>query len=248
MSSLYTKRGWYYLSIMRNGKRAIRAIGTKNQRIAQKLRPALEYEMLKEIHFPQKKKNIAFQNLIKMYLKSNPHWSQATLKINSQRLAYYISKGLPTNPTSRAMSIQRINNCLNWAIKNGYRTNQQKLEGDMRGEARLRVLNKTEINIVLNDIEPHEFNKFVSFAYYTGARRGEMARISSDMIRGNSLLVKGKSGARVIKLTKQAKFFFGEFNFKPGYITHQFKKEARRLGIGDIRFHDLRRTFGYNNV
>lgn len=73
MSSLYTKRGWYYLSIMRNGKRAIRAIGTKNYRIAQKLRPTLEYEMLKEIHFPQKKKHLAFPELVKIYLKSNPH-------------------------------------------------------------------------------------------------------------------------------------------------------------------------------
>ena len=45
MSSLYTKRGWYYLSIMRNGKRAVRAICTKNLRIAQKLRPAIGYDI-----------------------------------------------------------------------------------------------------------------------------------------------------------------------------------------------------------
>ncbi len=70
MSSLYTKRGWYYLSIMRNGKRAIRAIGTKNLRIAQKLRPALEYEILKEIHLPSKAKQITFSELAKIYLKS----------------------------------------------------------------------------------------------------------------------------------------------------------------------------------
>lgn len=248
MSSLYTKRGWYYISIMRQGNRVTKSIGTKNYRIAQKLRSSLEYEMLKEIHLPSKKKHVSFPELIKIYLKSNPHWSKATLKINSQRLTYYINKGLPTNPTSRAMSIQRVNNCLNWAIKNGYSTNQRKIEGDMRGESRLRVLNKSELNILLNNVEPPEFNKFVSFAYYTGARRGEIAKTSADMIRGNSLIVSGKSGTRVIKLTKQAIPFFDEFNYRPDYITHHFKKETRRLGINDIRFHDLRRTFGYNLI
>jgi integrase len=177
---------------MRNGKRAIRAIGTKNNRIAQKLRTALEYEMLKEIHFPQKKKNIAFPELDKIYLKSNPHWSKATFKINSQRLAYYINKGLPKNPTSRAMSIQRVNNCLNWAEKNGYSTNQMKINGDMKGESRLRVLNKDELYILLKNIRPQEFKKFVSFAYYTGARRGEIAHTSSDMVKDNSLIVSGQ--------------------------------------------------------
>lgn len=248
MSSLYTKRGWYYISIMRQGNRVTKSIGTKNYRIAQKLRSSLEYEMLKEIHLPSKKKYVSFRELVKIYLKSNPHWSKATLKINYYRLTYYVSKGLPKNPTSKAMSIQRVNNCLNWADKNGYKTNQMKINGDMKGESRLRVLNKTELNILLNNIEPQEFKKFVSFAYYTGARRGEIAIISLDMIQGNSFIVKGKSGTRIIKLTNQAKSFLEEFNYRPDYITHHFKKEARRLGINDIRFHDLRRTFGYNLI
>lgn len=248
MSSLYTKRGWYYISIMRQGNRVTKSIGTKNYRIAQKLRSSLEYEMLKEIHLPSKKKYVSFPELAKIYLKSNPHWSKATLKINSQRLSYYIGKGLPTNPTSRAMSIQRVNNCLNWAVKNGYSTNQAKINGDMKGESRLRVLNKSELYTVINNIKPKKFMKFVSFAYYTGARRGEIACTSLDMVQGNSLIVKGKSGTRVIKLTKQAVSVFDEFNYRPDYITHHFKNEARRLGINDIRFHDLRRTFGYNLI
>ena len=233
---------------MRNGKRAIRAIGTKNYRIAQKLRTALEYEMLKEIHFPQKKEHIPFPKLVKVYLNSNPHWSKATLKINSYRLSYYVRKGLPENPTSKAMSIQRVNNCLNWAEKNGYSTNQMKINGDMKGESRLRVLNKSELHILLKNIKPQEFKKFVSFAYYTGARRGEITHTSFEMIKEDSLIVSGKSGKRIIKLTNQAKSFLREFNYRLDYITHHFKKEARRLGIDDIRFHDLRRTFGYNLI
>jgi len=248
MSSIYAKRGWYYISIKRKGRRITKAIGTKNYRIAQKLRPTLEYEILKEIHSPKESKYVLFSVLAKIYLKSNPHWSRATLKINSQRLDYYISKGLPKNPTSRAMSIQRVNNCLNWAEKNGYSTSQAKLSGDMKGESRLRVLDQNELDLMLKNTQPKLFQQFISFAYYTGARRGEIAHTSSDMIQGDSFVVNGKSGNRIIKLTAQAKIFFNEFNFRPGYITHQFKKEARRLGMYDIRFHDLRRTFGYNLI
>ena len=37
-------------------------------------------------------------------------------------------------------------------------------------------------------------------------------------------------------------------NYTKDFVSHKFKKEARRLGIPDIRFHDLRRTFGYNLI
>jgi len=38
------------------------------------------------------------------------------------------------------------------------------------------------------------------------------------------------------------------WDYTKGFVSHKFKKEARRLGIPDIRFHDLRRTFGYNLI
>ncbi len=38
------------------------------------------------------------------------------------------------------------------------------------------------------------------------------------------------------------------WDYTKGFVSHKFKKEARRLGIPDIRFHDLRRTFGFNLI
>ena len=38
------------------------------------------------------------------------------------------------------------------------------------------------------------------------------------------------------------------WDYTKGFVSHKFKKEASRLGIPDIRFHDLRRTFGYNLI
>ena len=56
----------------------------------------------------------------------------------------------------------------------------------------------------------------------------------------------------MIKLNNQAKEILNGldelWDYTKGFVSHKFKKEARRLGIPDIRFHDLRRTFGYNLI
>ena len=57
----------------------------------------------------------------------------------------------------------------------------------------------------------------------------------------------GKTGRRMIKLNSQAKDIIKIVNhlwdYKKDYVSHRFKKEVRRLGIKNARFHDLRRTF-----
>ena len=56
---------------------------------------------------------------------------------------------------------------------------------------------------------------------------------------------------RLIKLNNQAELISGLdelWDYTKDFVSHKFKKEARRLGIPDIRFHDLRRTFGYNLI
>lgn len=248
MSSLYQKRDCYYFSIMLKGKRITRSLGTKSKRIANKLRPIVEYEILKELHSSTIQKYIPFSKLVKVYLESNPHWKKSTRRINRLRLEYFLNKGLPTNPTSKAMVIQRVNLCINWAKKNGYRTDQNKLMGDIKGEARTRVFNDKELKLLLNNTQPNIFRHFISFAYYTGARRGEIAHISRDNLQGSTLLVSGKTGAKILKITDQALCHFNEYDYNPDYISHHFKKEVRRLGIKNARFHDLRRTFGYNLI
>ena len=56
----------------------------------------------------------------------------------------------------------------------------------------------------------------------------------------------------MIKLNNQAKEILDGldelWDYTKDFVSHKFKKEARRLGILDMRFHDLRRTFGYNLI
>ena len=56
----------------------------------------------------------------------------------------------------------------------------------------------------------------------------------------------------MVKLNEQAKEVLNEqkslWNYSKDFVSHKFKKECRKLGIKDARFHDLRRTFGYNLI
>ena len=54
-------------------------------------------------------------------------------------------------------------------------------------------------------IKDESFNAFVRFAYYTGARSGEIRSLSLDRVLDDSLVVRGKTGRRMIKLNSQAK-------------------------------------------
>lgn len=38
------------------------------------------------------------------------------------------------------------------------------------------------------------------------------------------------------------------WNYSKDYVSHKFKKEVRRLGIKNARFHNLKRTFGLNLI
>ena len=56
----------------------------------------------------------------------------------------------------------------------------------------------------------------------------------------------------MVKMNTQAQDIINSleslWSYTKSYVSHKFKKEVRRLGIKDARFHDLRRTFGYNLI
>ena len=57
---------------------------------------------------------------------------------------------------------------------------------------------------------------------------------------------------RIIKISTQAGTIIANqsplWSYSKDYVSHKFKKEVRKLGIKDARFHDLRRTFGLNLI
>jgi len=58
------------------------------------------------------------------------------------------------------------------------------------------VYTECELNLMFTSIKDDSFNSFVRFAYYTGARSGEIRSISRDNVLEDSLVARGKSGRR----------------------------------------------------
>ena len=173
--------------------------------------------------------------------------------MNRYILASHVhDKPLPSNPSSRATHIRHINQCWKWGHGNNLVSKMKLIPGDTKGESRVRTYAECELNLMFTGIKDDSFNAFVRFAYYTGARSGEIRSISRDNVLEDSLVARGKSGRRIIKLNGQAKEIIHNqdvlWNYSKGYVSHKFKKEIRKLGIKNGRFHDLRRTFGLNLI
>ena len=257
MASVYRKRtGIFYISVMFQRNRITRSLGTRSYKTARKLISQVEKQILSDMINGTKESNsgpLSFHQLVDRYLVFPNHdWSDSTRRRYRILLDNYLTDGLPANPTTRAMTIRVVNSCNNWGYKNGLIDKPVRLQGGSKWESRHRVLNKDELQLLFDEIKDERFNSFVRFAYYTGARAGEIRCLQRNSIFSKHLVVNGKSGNRIIKLNSQAREILNQmdelWSYRRDFVSHKFKKEARRLGIPDIRFHDLRRAFGYNLI
>ncbi len=67
------------------------------------------------------------------------------------------------------------------------------IKGDTKGEFRVRTYADEELKLMFSEITDEDFNAFVRFAYYTGARSGEIRCLSRENVLDESLVVKGKT-------------------------------------------------------
>ena len=256
MASVYRKKsGIYYISVMFQNNRITKSLGTRSYKIVRQIVSKVEQEIFSELIDGRKpiRELLTFSNLVKRYLESNDHdWSLNTRTRYRYLLNNYINSGFPDNPSTKAMTIRVLNGCNNWGFKNGLTDKKEKLKGGSNWENRSRVYNDLELNLLFNELRDQNFNSFVKFAYFTGARSGEIRRLKPENIADGYLDITGKTGRRMVKITTQAANVLSNqdplWSYSRDFVSHKFKKECRRLGIKNARFHDLRRTFGYNLI
>ena len=254
MASIYKNRNVWYLSVTIGKNRATRSLRTSDYKVAKQLKPYIESQLILELTGLKKRTStVPFPDLAAKFLKANTKRSKNTQKLYKYILRSYINdNSLPTNPNTRAIFIRTINACWNWGLKQGLIDKANKLEGDTRGEPRQRVYTADELDLLFNQITDKDFNSFVRFAYYTGARSGEIRSLSRENVLDESLVVNGKTGRRIVKLNSQAQKIMQHqdplWSYSKDFVSHKFKQEVRKLGIKDARFHDLRRTFGLNLI
>ena len=254
MATLYQNKGHWLLTVQYQGRRLTRSLRTKDKKVAKQLKPYIESQLILELTGLKKRTStVPFPDLAAKFLKANTKRSKNTQKLYKYILRSYINDNpLPTNPNTRAIFIRTINACWNWGLKQGLIDKANKLEGDTKGEPRQRVYTEHELDLLFNEITDEDFNAFIRLAYYTGARSGEIRSLSRENVLDESLVVRGKTGRRIVKLNSQAQKIIQHqdplWSYSKDYVSHSFKKEVRKLGIKDARFHDLRRTFGLNLI
>ncbi|HIO73683.1 MAG TPA: hypothetical protein EYN38_11320 [Flavobacteriales bacterium] len=233
MATLYKNRDVWYITASYENQRLTRSLRTKSKKVALKLKSGIELELLEELTgVSNRKMNLPFEEVVSRYLSYDHNWSKRTRELNTYILKAYISgKALPPHPTTKAIHRRMINICWNWGFKNGLVKKALKLEGDTKGESRNRVLSDSELKTLLDEIRDNRFNLFVRFAYYTGARSGEIRSISRENIFSNHIVAYGKSGKRLIKLNHQAQEILDGldelWDYTKDFVSHKFKKEAR---------------------
>jgi integrase len=252
MASIYPKQnGIYQLSIVFHGKRITKSLGTRSKETALALSKSIERDIYAQLLIGKQKKDIPFKELVSKYLKYGHNWSESTLEINSLKLTNYLRYGFPLNKTTKAMTIRIINGCNSWGVVQGYLQSYQKIPGGSNYDPRTRVYTKKELDILFQGVTPYHFNQFIQFAYYSGARIGEIRRISRVDVLYEYMIVDGKSGRRTVKLASQARKILEndpQWDYTKNYVQLTWARNRKRLGLKNARMHDLRRTFGYNLI
>ena len=183
-SNLYKDNyGNIFFSKTIQGERIVLPTHTKNPSTANKLHAVLEYHALKQFYEPKPKiKHISFSKLVTKFLNEKHDWTPKTRETYEYVLKTYAKTTcLPENKATADGFKRRVNVVLNWGKKNGYMTDIKKF---MLGKTvpRHRVFNTKELDMILSKFKNRDFQRFVQFAYYTGARRGEIITLNKVQI------------------------------------------------------------------
>tara|TARA_R100000655_G_scaffold34598_7_gene67304 strand:- start:115 stop:1053 length:939 start_codon:yes stop_codon:yes gene_type:complete len=270
---MYKNGKYWYTSLMVNGKRHTASLRTKDKKIALTRVKQVQNDLYNQIVHGKKDTRKSALSTIKLlkkyqvYKRKNGDWSYSTQGTNKHVLTkWYREKGITaTNKATIKSQSKILNGFFNWSNKR-YKVNFKTFPiNDYEGYGRIRVFNKEELDLLFTSKEVCMWGKykdsvsmkgvpsvipkiFLQFAYYTGARQGELLNIES--IQDNFMIACGKRDRRVIKLTSQAKKLIEnvdttKWRWEPYHITQAFGKYTKKIGIEDAMFKDLRRTFGF---
>ena len=266
---MYKNGKYWYTSLMVKGKRYTASLRTKDKKVALTRVKQVQNELYNQIKNGRDNRKTALSTikLLHMYQKyktKKGDWSVSTQRTNKHILNKWYKEGGITSDNTNTIESQSkaINGFFNWARKR-YKVNFKNLT-IKEGTGRVRTYNKEELTLLFTSKFVCKWGKyndsvskggapsiipkrFLMFAYYTGARQGELLNIES--IQDGFMIATGKRDRRVIKLTNQAMECIKgidpkEWNWQPHHITDAFHSYTKELGIENAKFKDLRRTFG----
>ena len=156
--------------------------------------------------------------------------------------------------------ISNLKTFVNWCRENRYLNGAVKIKELKEDERPVKSLNEIQIRKLLTAAEPYQSIKMrILLALGTGIRRGDIEALKVDDIEfANNYITtmsrktRKSMGSRPVPIpvmaelrkfvngssTEQVKLFNNNFSHK------RWKKICEVAGLSDLKFHDLRKTFG----
>ena len=193
------------------------------------------------------------------------HFQRLVGKCNSRQMTqstidkFILDRGKEVKRTTLNKDIRNLKAFINWCRENRYVNGEIKLKLLKEDERPVKSLTNTQIKKLLSAFKPYQTMKMrILLALGTGLRRGDIESLRvSDLDFENSYVTsRGKKtrksmGSRPVPVPIMAelKKYVSRLDseqekiFVDCFKQYRCNKIREKLGLGDFKFHDLRKTF-----
>ena len=239
--------------------------GTRDIAEANRRHADIELSVLNELKNPQADGpvQLSYNELAKKFINDENaekfEWTPGTYKAYKQKITGYINKGLTGNMNNRGTIRNHVNIMVRWGVRKKYDVEHLLLEGNTSSGQRDRVATEQEMDLLWE--VSGKLGDLIKFIYYTGIRIGEAVTIEKKNYRDGIIDVWGKSGHRLVRVNDNALKYLRDYNIwigrngkhifesqKEHWLDGEFRKLRKKIGVGDLHFHDLRKTFGTHYI
>ncbi len=194
------------------------------------------------------------------------HFERLIGKCSSKQIAqnsidkFILQRGEEIKRTTLNKDIRNLKTFINWCRENRYLNGNIKLKELKEDERPVKSLNGEQIRKLLSAAESYPSVKMrVLLALGTGLRRGDIESLSiSDIDFENSSITtssrktRKSMGSRPVSnvvMTELSRYVCEldpgqEKLFNDNFSYRRWRKICQQAGLSDLKFHDLRKTFG----
>ena len=194
------------------------------------------------------------------------HFERLIGKCSSKQIAqnsidkFILERGSEVKRSTLNKDIRNLRTFINWCRENKYLNGALKIRELREDERPVRSLNTIQIKKLLLAAEPcHTMKLRTLLALGTGLRRGDIESLKisdidfvNNYITTNSKKTRKSMGSRPVSaeiMAELSKYVLAfdvgqEKLFNDNFSQRKWHKICKNAGLRDLKFHDLRKTFG----
>ena len=194
------------------------------------------------------------------------HFERLAGKCNSKQIVqnsidkFILQRGSEIKRSTLNKDIRNLRTFINWCRKKRYVNSGIEIRELKEDERPVKSLNDAQVKKLMSVAEPYRSIKMrILLALGTGLRRGdiESLRVSDIDFENSYVTTRSKKtrksmGSRPVPVPIMAelkKYISGlnpeqERIFSDRFNQYRWEKIRQKLGLADLKFHDLRKTFG----